>query len=29
MSNDKGLSKTVATFKEARIFEEPGERFWA
>jgi sugar phosphate isomerase/epimerase len=29
MSNDEGLSKAVATLKEACIFEEPGEMFWA
>jgi sugar phosphate isomerase/epimerase len=29
MSSDEGLSKAVATLKEACIFESPGEMFWA
>lgn len=29
MSSDEGLSKAVATLKEATIFEQPGEMFWA
>ncbi len=29
MSTDEGLSKAVATLKEACIFEPPGEMFWA
>jgi hypothetical protein len=29
MSSDEGLSKAVATLKEACIFEEAGEMFWA
>lgn len=29
MSNDEGLSKAVVTLREACIFEEPGEMFWA
>jgi sugar phosphate isomerase/epimerase len=29
MSTDEGLAKAVATLKEACIFEEPGEMFWA
>ncbi|HUT21405.1 MAG TPA: sugar phosphate isomerase/epimerase [Anaerolineae bacterium] len=29
MSSDEGLSKAVATLKEATIFEQPGAMFWA
>ena len=29
MSTDEGLAKGVALLKEANIFEEPGEMFWA
>lgn len=29
MSSDEGLSKAIALLKEANIFEEPGEMFWA
>jgi sugar phosphate isomerase/epimerase len=29
MSSDEGLSKAVATLKEATIFEQSGEMFWA
>jgi sugar phosphate isomerase/epimerase len=29
MSTDEGLAKAIATLKEACIFEEPGEMFWA
>ena len=29
MSSDEGLAKGVALLKEANIFEEPGEMFWA
>lgn len=29
MSSDEGLSKAVATLKEAVIVEQPGEMFWA
>jgi hypothetical protein len=29
MSTDEGLAKGVATLKEACIFEQPGEMFWA
>jgi sugar phosphate isomerase/epimerase len=29
MSADEGLAKAIATLKEACIFEQPGEMFWA
>jgi sugar phosphate isomerase/epimerase len=29
MSNDEGLAKGVAMLREANIFEQPGEMFWA
>ena len=29
MSQDEGLGKGVALLKQASIFEEPGEMFWA